>query len=111
MHSLGLKEPLREAEPLLKQDLSHGELDKHKFKKLSGTFVASNKNMTKWRSAGAYCCFLFLTLIYSSLATHDKDFLKRPEKKTNFCGVPTEEHNLLKKLFFCGIQKDPFFSI
>lgn len=47
MLSLGLKEPLRGAELLLNQDLSHGELDKHKFKKLGGTFVASNKNMTK----------------------------------------------------------------
>lgn len=83
MHSLGLREPLHEAEPLLKQDLSHGELDKHKFKKLGGTFVVSNRKMTKWRSAGAYCYFLFffLTLIYSSLATHDKDFLKRNQKR------------------------------
>ena len=48
MHSLGLKELLRGAEPLLNQDLSHGELDKRKFKKLGGTFVESSyKNVAK----------------------------------------------------------------
>lgn len=104
MHSLGLKEPLCEAEPLLKQDLSHGELDKHKFKKLGGTIVVSNKNMTKWRSAGVYCCFLFLFFshIHSFLSCNTwQGFSKeKPEKKKNFCEVPTESHNLLKGLFF-----------
>lgn len=89
MHSLGLKELLRGAEPLLNQDFNHGELDKHKFKKLGGTFVASNKNMAKWRTAGAYCCFLF-SLVYSSFVTRDKDFLKRNQKKKYFSGVPAE---------------------
>lgn len=47
MHSLGRKEPLRGAESLLQEDLSHGELDQHKFKKLAGAVVASYKKGTK----------------------------------------------------------------